>query len=194
MLDQKSRHIASDGVDITIPRTVPYTGKAIISRFKGSYSDYSVQNRRLMNLLLDSNLTIGEMVNAGSDSYLSVVVKKEVIGGQDVSIIAHGMLCNTTLTVTRSTQNYDENGNPIDPTITTIISSVACRADQVTSRMRQEDPGLLPTTLLNVYATANSAVHLLDKATVAGTSYRVDDINTLEFSGCMVLQLSVWTG
>jgi len=195
MLDEKAAHIANDGVSITITRTpTSYTGKAIISRFKGSYSDYATQNRRLMNLLLASNLVVGEIVTAGSESYLTVVSKKEVVQGTDVSIIAHGMLCNTNLTVTRDTPTYDEYGNQTGSTPSTIISAVACRADVVNAAMRMVDPGLLASTVLKVYAKNDSSLVLLDKATVNSNYYRVDAIDTLEFPGCMVLQLSAWTG
>lgn len=195
MLDAKAQHIADDGVAITITRTsASYSGQAIISRFKGSYSDYATQNRRLLNLLLASNLVVGEIVTAGSESYLIVVSKKEVVQGQEISIIAHGMLCNTTLTATRGVLTYDTDGNPTGTTTSTVINAVACRADVVTASMRLADPGLLASTVLKVYATNNVSLQVLDKATVNGKYYRVDDINTLEFPGCMVLQLSAWQG
>ena len=57
MLDEKAAHITNDGVAVTIDRTTDYSGKAIISRIKGSYSDYSVQNRRMINMISASNLT-----------------------------------------------------------------------------------------------------------------------------------------
>lgn len=195
MIDSKYNHIVNDGVDITILRTpTNYTGKATVARFKGSYTDYAVQNRRMINALLESKLATGEIVQAADESYLTVVSKKEVVRGQEVSIIAHGLLCNTALTVTQTTTAYDDYGNPSGETTTTIVNAVPCRADQVTFRMRQEDPGLLPGTVLKVYATDVAGLVLLDKATVAGSDYRVDDINRLEISGVMVLQLSVWTG
>ncbi len=195
MTDWKYKHIVNDGIDITIVRTpTNYTGKATISRFKGSYSDYAVQNRRLMNLLLESNLVTGEMVTAGSESYLTVVSKKENVQGTDISIIAHGMLCNAALMVTRTETDYDENGNPSGETTTTIINAAPCRADQVTYRMRQEDSGLLSGTVLLVYAANIAGIALLDKAVVMDKSYRVDDVDLLKYPGAMVLQLSVWTG
>lgn len=195
MIDSKYNHIVNDGVSITIPRSpTNYTGKATIARFKGSYSDYAVQNRRLINTLLESNLVTGELVQTSDESFLCVVSKKEVIQGTDVSIIAHGLLCNTTLTATRDEITYDENGNPSGETPTTIVNAAPCRADQVTYRMRQEDPGLLAQTVLKIYAKNVAGLALLDKATVAGSDYRVDDINRLEIAGAMVLQLSVWTG
>lgn len=206
MIEQKSKHIEADGVDITIPRATPYTGKAIISRFKGSFSDYSVQNRRLINLLSESNIATGELVQTAKESYLIIVSKPEVVQGQNISIIAHGILCNVTITVSRDTPVYDDDGNLIDTTQATVLSGL-CRADMVTARMRQEDPGLLPTTLLKVYAPYDSSLQLLDKVQLGNYSnviqpptfipygeYRLDVINRLEIPGVMVLQLSAWTG
>jgi len=194
MLDEKVAHIENDGVDITIARTVPYTGKATISRFKGSYSDYATQNRRLINLLLASNLVTGEIVTAGSESYLTVVSKKEVVQGVDVSIIAHGMLCNTTLTVTRDVATYDTDGNPTGSTPTSVINAIPCHAIQINSRMRETDAGLLSNTVMKTYSAVANGLVNGDKASVFGRDYRVDDINLAESVGCMVLQLSAWTG
>jgi len=194
MTDWKSNHIANDGITCTIARTTPYTGKMIIAKMKGSTSDYSVGNRRLINALLASNLATGEIVTAGSETLICVVSKKEVIQGTDISIIGHGLICNTTLTVTRDVLTYDSNGNVTGSTASTIVNSAYCRVDQVTARMRQEDAGLLPGTVMKVYTKDASTLVLLDKASVAGSFYRVDDINRLEIPGAMVLQLGVWAG
>jgi len=195
MIDAKAAHIANDGVNITIVRTpTSYTGKATISRFKGSNSDYTVQNRRLLNLLLASNLVTGEIVTAGSESYLTVVSKKEVVQGTEISIIAHGMLCNTTLTVTRDVATYDTDGNPTGSTTTTVINAIPCHAIQINSKMRETDAGLLSNTVMKTYSSVASGLVNGDKASVFGRDYRVDDINLAESVGCMVLQLSAWTG
>lgn len=194
MIDQKSNHIINDGIDIVIPRTVPYIGKAIIAKLGRVYSDYQAANRRMINTLVDSRLTTGEILNAGSDSFITVVSKKEVIGGQEVSIIAHGLLCNATLSVTRDTVTYDADGNANGMTPQVVISAIPCRADLVNARMRQEDPGLLATTVLKVCVTYNASLKLLDKSDVSGNSYRVDSIDRLEIPGAMVLQLSAWVG
>jgi len=195
MIDAKAAHIANDGVNITIVRTpTSYTGKATISRFKGSNSDYTVQNRRLLNLLLASNLVTGEIVTAGSESYLTVVSKKEVVQGTEISIIAHGMLCNTTLTVTRDVATYDTDGNPTGSTTTTVINAIPCHAIQINSKMRETDAGLLSNTVMKTYSSVASGLVNGDKASVFGRDYRVDDINLAESVGCMVLQLSAWVG
>lgn len=195
MIEQKSNHIVNDGVSITIPRTpVNYTGKATVARFKGSYSDYVVQNRRLINTLLEANLATGELIQTVDETFLCVVSKKENIQGTDASIIAHGLLCNATLTVTRGAPSYDENGNQTGETTTTIVDAAPCRADLVTARMRQEDPGLLTNAVMKVTAKVDAGVQKLDKATIAGNEYRVEHIDTLQIPGAMVLQLSTWTG
>jgi len=194
MIDAKSSHITNDGVNITIARTVPYSGKATISKFKGSNSDYAVQNRRLINLLLASNLTTGEIVTAGSESYLTVVAKKEVVQGTEISIIAHGMLCNTTLTVTRDIPTYDTDGNKTGSEPTIVINAIPCHAIQINSKMRETDAGLLSNTVMKTYSAVASGLVNGDKASVFGRDYRVDDINLAESVGCMVLQLSAWTG
>jgi len=195
MTDWKSKHIVNDGVSITIARTpTSYSGKATISQLGGSKSDYTVQNKRSINALLASNLTTGEIVTAGSESYLVVVSKPEVVKGQNVSIIAHGMLCNATLTVTRDVATYDSDGNPTGSSTTTVVNAIPCHAIQINSKMRETDAGLLSATVMKTYSAVASGLVNGDKASVFGRDYRVDDINFAESVGCMVLQLSAWAG
>ena len=194
MKEQKYNHIANDGEAVTILRTTPYVGKAIISRFKGSYSDYAVQNRRQINLLLESNLAVGEVIQTASQSFLTLVSKPEVVQGEEISIIAHGILCNSTLTVTRDQPQYDEDGNLIGQTPVAVIEALPCHAIQINGKMRETDAGLLPTTVMKTYLTSADGLINGDKAQVFGNDYRVDDINFAEYPGVMVLQLSAWAG
>lgn len=194
MQEQKYNHIVNDGEAITIPRTVPYVGKAIISRFKGSYSDYAVQNRRQINLLLESNLVVGEIIQTAKQSFLTLVSKAEMVQGEEISTIAHGILCNSTLTVTRDQPQYDEDGNLIGQTSVTVIDAMPCHAIQINGKMRETDAGLLPTTVMKTYSASTDGLVNGDKAQVFGNDYRVDDINFSEYPGVMVLQLSVWAG
>ncbi len=194
MIDQKSKHIQDDGLTITIARTpISYTGKAIISKIGKTMSDYSVQNKRMINCLLDSNLTTGELVTCGDEQFITVVSRKEIIQGQEVAIIAYGLICNTTLTVTRTEIAYDENGNPTGEETTTVIDALACRADQVNGKMREIDTGLLDTTVMKVSSPDDSVLLLGDKAVIAGRDYRVDDIDRFSIPGAMMIQLSIWT-
>lgn len=191
----KPAHIRDDGISITILRTPDnYIGPAIIGKIGKTYSDYSVGNKRMINCLLESALITGEIVRYEDESLLTVVSKLERIEGTPVSIIAHGVICNALLTVTRKEPQYDEYGNVIGETPTTIIAPLPCRADVVSARMRQEDPGLLATTLLVVYASYNASLKQLDKANIAGNDYQVDHIDTLKIPGVMVVQLGTWTG
>ena len=195
MTDWKSSHISNDGVSVTIDRTpTDYTGKAIIAKIKGSYSNYSLANRRMINLLNESNAATGEIVKYGNESYLLTVVRPEIVSGASISLIAQALLCNATLTVTSETPTYDDNGNPTGVSASTILDAVPCSATVITARMRQEDPGLLANALLKVYAQNSDAIALLDKATIGGNNYRVDHIDRLEVPGAMVLQLTAWTG
>ena len=195
MIDSKSKHIQDDGVSITVVRTpTSYTGKAIISKIGKTNADYSVANKRMINCLLEPNLATGEIVTAGSESYLTVVSRKEMIQGQEISIIAHGLLCNTTLTVTRDVSTYDSDGNPTGSTTATVINAIPCHAIQINSKMRETDAGLLSNTVMKTYSSVASGLVNGDKASVFGRDYRVDDINLAESVGCMVLQLSAWTG
>jgi hypothetical protein len=194
MIDSKSSHIQEEGLSITISRTpTDYTGKAIIGKIGKTLSDYSVQNKRMINCLLESNLTTGELVTCGDERFIIVVSRKEVIQGQEAAIIAYGLICNATLTVSRTTTTYDDDGNPTGETPLTIIDALACRADQINGKMRELDTGLLNTTVMKLTCPNDDGLLLNDKATVAGRDYRVDDIDRFGIPGAMVVQLSIWT-
>ena len=194
MIDSKSSHIQEDGLSIVISRTpTNYEGKAIISKIGKTLSDYSVQNKRMLNCLLESNLTTGELVTCGDEQFITVVSRKEIIQGQEVAIIAYGLICNTTLTVTRTETAYDGEGNPTGEIPSTVINALACRADQVNGKMREIDTGLLDTTVMKLTSPDDSGLLLSDKAVVAGRDYRVDDIDRFSIPGAMVVQLSIWT-
>lgn len=194
MIDSKSNHIQEEGLTITISRTpTDYTGKAIIGKIGKTLSDYSVQNKRMINCLLESNLTTGELVTCGDERFITVVSRKEIIQGQEVAIIAYGLNCNATLTATRTEAAYDDDGNPVGDTTTTVIDALPCRADQVNGRMREMDTGLLDTTVMKVTCPNDDGLLQGDKTVISGREYRVDDIDRFSISGAMAVQLSIWT-
>jgi hypothetical protein len=208
MIDSKSNHIRETGQAITIPRATPYTGPMVVARIKNSNTDYNLQHKRTVIALLESNLDTGDppLTGAIDGPMLVLASKKQVIEGQEVAIIANTGICNATLQITRSEQAYDESGNPTGTTETTLVSG-DCHAVAVSARMRQEDHGLLETTLIKAYVPNNNAVNVSDKCLLGEYSlatqppvflpygtYRVDHIDRFEIKGLMILQLGTWTG
>lgn len=207
MIDQKSKHIREEGIPMKIERfRNSYFGPAIISKVGKTLSDHSLQNKRMLNCLLESNLRTGELVSCGGTRYITTVSRKEIIQGVEVSIIAHGIACNALYTVVNSTVAYGNDYLPSGETITTVIKPTSCRAEIVTARMRQDDPGLLPTTLVRLYAPYNSKLKMLDKVTLGRWSmvtqplaflpfahYQVDHIDRVQIPNAMVAQLGMWT-
>lgn len=197
MTNWKSRHIQNDGVAVTIHRdSEDYTGKMIIAPVgRDSISDYSFGNRRMINALVESELAAGEIVNDGETNYLITAVKLEIgMRGIALSIISHSRACNAVIAVTRKVITYDDYGNITGSNFESVMDDTPCRADVVTPKMREVDKLLLDTTVIEAYVQNNSAVQLLDRATIAGTNYRIDNIDILQMPGVMVLQLSKWVG
>lgn len=194
MIDQKPKHIIDHGVDVTIHRQPEnYQGKAIISKIGKTLSDSSLNSKRMLNVLLESDLKTGELVTALEENYLIHVSRKEAIEGVPVSIIAHGYICNAVINSSRKTTTYDDYGNPIDEKEIKILDDVLCRADQINGKMREMDTGLLDTTVMRVYCQNNDSIEKGDKAEIAGRYYRIDDIDRMQIPGAMALQLGVWT-
>lgn len=104
---------------------------------------------------------------------------------------------NVTVDVQRYSQEYDENDNPIgDEEYKPIAENVLCFAQYVTARLRQDDPGLLPTTTYTLLLQTTvdikdpqDAIHP-DQVILHGKAYRVDAVDVVKYPNLLHVQLS----
>lgn len=210
MIESKSDHIREIGQQIQVNVPVQgesvdmgavypdnadaYIGPAIIGKIKGTNTDFSMESKRLINALLESNIVTGNLVVCGAEKHLIIASRKQLIEGVEASILAHSLVCNATISVTREELEYDEYGNVSGSATVTVLDALPCYAAQVNDRMRQTDAGLLQSTVMKLYGSFVDGLINGDKATVLNRNYRIEDINDSEFPGVMILQLAVWTG
>ncbi|WP_246553572.1 hypothetical protein [Paenibacillus tritici] len=104
---------------------------------------------------------------------------------------------NMIVKVQRYSQQYDENDNPIgDEEYQTIAEGVVTFAQYVTARLRQDDPGLLPSTTytLQLQTTVDikdpqDAIHP-DQVILHGKAYQVDAVDVVKYPNLLHVQLS----
>jgi hypothetical protein len=106
---------------------------------------------------------------------------------------------NMIVKVQRYGQRYDDNDNPIgDPEFQDVETGVHSFVRYVTGQLRQEDPGLLPTSthlirLQNTVDVRRPNDSLLlgpDRIILNGRPYQVDAIDDIQFPGLYQIQLS----
>lgn len=101
--------------------------------------------------------------------------------------------------VQRYRQQYDENVNPIgDPEFLDIETEVETFLRYVTGQLRQEEPGLLPTSThlirlqntIDVRRPSDPSLLGPDRIVLNGRGYQVDAIDDIQFPGLYQIQLS----
>ncbi|MEK4196145.1 hypothetical protein NYE59_23910 [Paenibacillus sp. FSL L8-0323] len=101
--------------------------------------------------------------------------------------------------IQRYSQKYDGNYNPIgDPDFLDIETEVHSFVRYVNGQLRQEDPGLLPTTThvvrlqnaVDVRRPDDPQLLRPDRIVLNGRPYQVDVIDDIQFPGLYQIQLS----
>jgi hypothetical protein len=157
--------------------------KAIISAMGRSLSDQRVQFKRA-GRFIPGEAKCGDLITEGSVSYL-------VLAAQDQreSTYAHLGICNATVDIKYWYEEQDEYGTPILAEWRTRASTQAHQTF-ISARMREEDPGLLATTVCTFHIPASIACQLLDRIVLGSTKYQVNAIDDISSPGLKVLQVS----
>ena len=104
---------------------------------------------------------------------------------------------NAIVDIQRWSQELDENDNPIgEPFFQTVQSDVVVHAQYVTARLRQEDVGLLSTTVYvllmqkSVNIKRPTELDSPDRVIMNGRPYQVDSIDDFKYPNLFFVQLS----
>ncbi|AWV35158.1 hypothetical protein CD191_22375 [Paenibacillus odorifer] len=106
---------------------------------------------------------------------------------------------NMIVKVQRHSQRYDGNNNAIgDPEFQDVATGVHAFVRYVTGQLRQEEPGLLPTSThivrmqntVGVLRPNDPALSKPDRIVLNGRPYQVDAIDDIQFPGLYQIQLS----
>ena len=136
----------------------------------------------------------GSMIVA-TDRFLVQSLRDTVDGDKYCSLIK----TNVQINVMRFSQSFDSNDNPIGaPTFTFVATGVHGFANFVSARLRQEDPGLLPSTTYTLMLQKSAdiknpqddALQAPDRIVMDGRPFQVDSIDHLRYPGLQYVQLS----
>jgi hypothetical protein len=106
---------------------------------------------------------------------------------------------NALIEVQRYQQAYDANDNPIgDPDFITVATDIVCFAQYVTAQLRQQEPGLLPSTVftlqlqttVDVKDPQDSSLSAPDRIVMGGKTYQVDVVDRIKYPNLLHVQLS----
>ncbi|MEK5374213.1 hypothetical protein [Paenibacillus sp. FSL P2-0173] len=106
---------------------------------------------------------------------------------------------NAMVEVQRYQQAYDANDNPVgDAEFTSVAADVVCSAQYVTAQLRQQEPGLLPSTVftlqlqttVDVRDPQDSSLSALDRIVMGGKTYQVDVVDRIKYPNLLHVQLS----
>lgn len=141
----------------------------------------------------NSSVERGSLVRT-EDTFLVQTLRNTVDTDKYCSLIK----TNATILVQRYTQEYDDYDNPKGkPVFVHVASDVVGFAQHVSGQLKQEDPGLLPTTSLVLLLQTNVDVKepsdpLLtqpDRIVIAGKKYQVDVVDRIKYPNLLFIQL-----
>ncbi|WP_260871039.1 hypothetical protein [Paenibacillus xylanexedens] len=105
---------------------------------------------------------------------------------------------NVTAEVQRYMQEFDTNDNPKGkPEFTPVAAEVIGFAQRVSAQLKQEDPGLLPTTSLilllqtdvDVREPSDPTLMSPDRIVISGKKYQVDVVDRIKYPNLLYIQL-----
>ncbi|WP_315793194.1 hypothetical protein [Paenibacillus sp. BIC5C1] len=142
----------------------------------------------------DSLIERGSLLRT-DDIFLVQTLRKTVDGDNYCSLIK----TNVTVEVRRYAQEYDDQDNPKGrPDFVSVAADVVGFAQHVSAQLKQEEPGLLPTTSLvlllqiTVDVKEPSDPDLLqpNRIVIAGKKYQVDVVDRIKYPNLLYIQLS----
>lgn len=183
-----NKFLKSRGQDCIIERTAPVNSKVSIKRSTKASRDLGIREGYWEGLILeDSNLKSGEIISVRNIEYL---VQSTNYDPASMQIAFFSAKCNATIQHKRHIEDVDENFNPIQEW-TIINPDVPCYGEVITSRMRQEDPGLVEGTIYIFQVPRNLGVLELDRIRHNDKNYQVVSIDDIGLEGVCQIQLGM---
>lgn len=182
------KFLKSRGQDCTINRPVPVASKVSIKRSTKASRDLGIREGYWEGLILyGSNLQSGEIITIRDNMYLIQSTNYDPASMQCAFFSAK---CNAIIQHKRYVEDVDANYNPIQEW-QTINPDIACYGEIVTSRLRQEEPGLLDNTIYIFQVPKSLGVMMLDRFVYDGKNYEVVSIDDIGMGGVARIQLGM---
>ncbi|MBY7736284.1 hypothetical protein MJ749_13310 [Paenibacillus polymyxa] len=140
------------------------------------------------------------LINRGSlvqteDTFLVLTLRKTVDQDNYCSLVK----TNAVVEVQRYQQAYDANDNPVgDAEFTSVAADIVCFAQYVTAQLRQQEPGLLSSTVfvlqmqttVDVKRPEETTTAIPDRIVMGGKTYQVDEVDRMKYPNLLHVQLS----
>ena len=182
-----SKFLISKGQDCVIERDIPVDTKVSIKRSTKASRDLGIREGYWEGLIVsDSNLKSGEIISIRDTKYL---VQSTNYDHQSTEIAFFSAKCNIVFDHKRYVDDVDENLNPIQGW-GDINDDVPSYGEVITSRLRQEDPGLLEGTIYILQVPKTLGVLKLDRIEFSGENYEVASIDDIGLEGVSRVQIS----
>jgi len=181
-----SKFIKSKGQDCIINRTVPIQSKVSIKRStKSSRGEAYWEGLIPINVNLES----GELITIRGDNYL---VQSTNYDHSSTETAFFPAKCNAVIKHKRFVDDVDANYNPIQEweDVDSTRVEIPCYGEIVTSRLRQEEPGLLEGTIYIFQVPKDLGVLELDRIEYNGKNYQVASIDDIGLDGVSRVQLA----
>jgi hypothetical protein len=127
----------------------------------------------------------GEVVSVVGKEVLVMSVVDELRGVTSFM----GVKSNASLDWNRQTTSVDANYNVIT-VWETVSAGIPAYGQLVTAQLRQEDPGLLPSTKYLFYLPASYGLQRMDRVVMNAANCQVDDLDGIILDGILRLQCS----
>jgi hypothetical protein len=182
------KFLKSKGQDCVINRPIPFNTKVSIKRSTRASRDLGIREGYWEGLILaDSNLKSGEIITIRGNKYL---VQSTNYDPASLEYAFFSAKCNAIIQHKRDVEEIDDSNNIIQEW-QTINPDVACYGEIVTSRIRQEEPGLLDNTIYIFQVPKTLGVIMLDRFVHSGKNYEVVSIDNVGLEGIDRIQLAV---
>lgn len=186
------KFLISRGQECIIDRTPSVTTKVSIKRSTKASRDLGIREGYWEGLVLsESNLKSGEIISIRDVKYLIQSSNYDPASGETAFFSAK---CNATIQHKRYVRDVDENYNPIQEwrDVNTNKLDIPCYGEIVTSRLRQEERGLLENTVYIFQVPKSLGTAMLDRI-VHKKNYQVVSIDDIGLEGVDRIQLAIDT-
>ncbi len=174
------------------PVTLLRTGAAVNIRFTRvkTINPQNAMYKQYGRATLDSGIQCGDMLQDGTEYWLTRVVSKRKHMGEDACLDLQFWKCNVEVTVKRLTETADTSGNPAK-TWAPVGVPVRAYQEYVSTALRDKDPGILPSTVRRLAVQSTVGIQLLDRIEIGVIKLQVDAVNNIDVPGISLLQLSM---
>lgn len=185
------KFLKSKGQDCIIERGVFVNTKVSIKRSTKASRDLGIREGYWEGLIPEEvDLLSGEFITINDGKRQTKYLAQSTnYDPQSMGTAFFSAKCNVLFNHRRYVDDVDENFNPIQEWIT-INANIPSYGEIITSRMRQEDAGLLEGTVYIFQVPKNLGILELDRIEYNDRKYQVASIDDIGMSGILRLQLS----